>query len=150
MTMSFKKKIKEFLKDTSQIYLRNFPGNFEVDKKNNLTPNQLYPYGKNIKKYFLNEAKINLDGLNLNENDKISSMGTCFAEEVSTYLKFSKENFNYISLENNIFNFSSNWGRVYTVKNLRQIIEYSLGHLPIITEKYNHTCFDPLREYTVG
>ena len=50
-----------------------------------------------------------------------------------------------------IFNFSANWGRVYTVKNLRQIIDYSLNNTtPILIEKFKDNFFDPIREHSVG
>lgn len=148
--MNFINNIKSFLKDFFQSIKRFFPGEFKNDKKNNLELNQIYPEGINLFKLFKIESKNLLSEIKLEKDFKISSIGTCFAEEVSYY--FNKSNaYNYFKIEENIFNFSANWGRVYTVKNLHQIIDYSLSDdFPIYTENYNLNYFDPLREYSVG
>jgi len=148
--MSFPSSLIFFLKDLLQTIKWFFPGEFIDDKKNNLSFNQIYPNGKNIIKLFEVEAKNLLFKIDLKKNHKISSIGTCFAEEVSYYFDKSKE-YNYFKLEDNFFNFSANWGRVYTIKNLHQIIRYSLSDsTPTYIEEYKGIFFDPLREYSVG
>ena len=149
--MNFFKSIKEIIKDKLQTLLWILPRQPEIDFKNDLKSSQIYPYGKNIRKLFYEEAIRSLKDLELKENYKISSIGTCFAEEVSTFLSRKANRYNYIKYEKNIFNFSANWGRVYTVKNLRQIIDYSLNNTtPILIEKFKDNFFDPLREHSVG
>ena len=149
--MNFFKSIKEIIKDKLQTLLWILPRQPEIDLKNDLKSSQIYPYGKNIRKLFYEEAVRSLKDLELKENYKISSIGTCFAEEVSTFLSRKDNRYNYIKYEKNIFNFSANWGRVYTVKNLRQIIDYSLNNTtPILIEKFKDNFFDPLREHSVG
>lgn len=148
--MSFLSHTKFFLKDLLQTIKWFFPGKFIDDKKNNLSFNQIYPNGKNINKLFEVEAKNLLFEIDLKKNLKISSIGTCFAEEVSYFFNKSKE-YTYLKLEDNFFNFSANWGRVYTIKNLHQIIKYSfLDSTPTYIEEYKGIFFDPLREYSVG
>lgn len=143
-------KFKFLIKDSSQSIKRIFPGKFKGDKKNKLEYNQIYPNGNNLTRLFQIEAKNLLGKLEFKEDFKISSIGTCFAEEVSYYFSNSKE-YNYLKLEDNFFNFSANWGRVYTIKNLHQIINYSFkDNFPIYYEFYNKKYFDPLREYSVG
>ena len=149
--MNFFKSIKEIIKDKLQTLLWILPRQPEIDLKNDLKSSQIYPYGKNIRKLFYEEAIRSLKDLELKENYKISSIGTCFAEEVSTFLSRKDNRYNYIRYEKNIFNFSANWGRVYTVKNLRQIIDYSINNTtPILIEKFKDNFFDPLREHSVG
>ena len=149
--MIFFNSLKNILKDKLQNLLWVLPRKPEIDLKNNLKSSQIYPYGNYIKKLFHEEGIRSLKDLKLKENFKISSIGTCFAEEVSTFLSKRKNRYNYIKYEKNIFNFSANWGRVYTVKNLRQIIDYSLNNsTPILIEKFKDNFFDPLREHSVG
>lgn len=149
--MNFFNSLKNILKDKLQNLLWILPRQPEIDLKNNLKSSQIYPYGNYIKKLFYEEGIRSLKDLKLKENFKISSIGTCFAEEVSTFLSKRNNRYNYIKYEKNIFNFSANWGRVYTVKNLRQIIDYSLNNsTPILIEKFKDNFFDPLREHSVG
>jgi len=143
--------LKNFIKDLNQDFLRFFPGKLEKNEKQNLSETQIYPKGINIIKVLNIDAKQRLDKIDFSENPNIASIGTCFAEELSIHLKKTSSFLNYINIEKNVFNFSANWGRVYTVKNLKQIIDYSFSDMaPLLTEKYKNKFFDPLREYSVG
>lgn len=146
------RKIKDFLKDSLSQIKRCFPGRLSGDLKNNLSKNQIYPHGINLIKVLNEDSKQRLKGLGYSKELNIASIGTCFAEELSGYFKNQNQNFKYLSLEKNVFNFSANWGRVYTVKNLLQIISYSLDKkfIPIHVEKYKDVFFDPLREHSAG
>lgn len=148
--MKVLKKIKESLKDLHQIILRIFPGKFQNDEKNNISFSQIYPYGINIDKLLKIESKNLLKDLNYKSEFRISSIGTCFAEEVSKFFN-SETKYNYLNLEKNLFDYSANWGRVFTTKNLEQVLLYSLTNkIPIYKELYKGNYFDPLREWIVG
>ena len=84
-------------------------------------------------------------------NMPMASIGTCFAEEFANYLKENPGVGSYLYTEANVFNSSANWGRVYTIKNLRQIVEYSLDDsIPIYYEKTKNGFIDPFREFSTG
>ena len=146
------RRIKDILKDFSSQIKRFFPGEISGDVKNNLSKNQIYPIGVNLIKVLNEDSKHRLKDLNFSKELNIASIGTCFAEELSGYFNNQNKNYKYLSLEKNVFNFSANWGRVYTVRNLLQIILYSLDNnsIPINVEKYKEYFFDPLREYSTG
>lgn len=146
------RRIKDFLKDSLSQIGRYFPGEISGDLKNDLSKNQIYPNGRNLIKVLNEDSKQRLSELNFSKELNIASIGTCFAEELSGYFKNQNKDFKYMSLEKNIFNFSANWGRVYTVKNLLQIILYSLNKnsIPVHIDKYKDIFFDPLREHSTG
>ena len=114
--------LKNFLKDFYQDIIRYFPKKLSKNDKQKLSETQIYPEGTNIIKILNIESKQRLEDLKLAKNSTAASIGTCFAEELSKYLKIHTSFLDYIDLEKNFFNFSANWGRVYTVKNLKQII----------------------------
>ena len=125
------------------------PKKHKGNKKYNLKKQQIYPEGK----FFLESLNENIHSVfkksHFTLNSNITSIGTCFAEEVSYFmLKKSK---NYKVLEKNIFNFIINWGRVYTASNLKQLINYSFDdQFKIFTKLGTKGYFDPLRDYSCG
>jgi hypothetical protein len=57
----------------------------------------------------------------------------------------------YVYVENDIFNSSANWGRVYTIHNFLQIVKYSVtDKVPVYIEENDKGFIDPRRERTVG
>lgn len=144
--------IKDLIKDNIEDIKRHIPRDIIEDKKNDLLNTQIYPSGKNLIKILNIDAEQRLKEINISEKSKIASLGTCFAEEIAIHFKNQEEKLTYINLEKNIFNFSANWGRVYTLKNLLQIISYSTyeKEVPIFVEQYKNLFFDPLREYSIG
>ena len=62
--MNFFKSIKEIIKDKLQTLLWILPRQPEIDLKNDLKSSQIYPYGKNIRKLFYEEAIRSLKILN--------------------------------------------------------------------------------------
>ena len=129
----------------------NFPSPAKGIKKQGLNELQIYPSGKNfysiIKKSCLKEFQNSNIPLDL----KISSLGTCFAEEISKRLNSKKYIANYIYVEENIYNFSANWGRVYTLPNLMQILAYSFNNdIEVELEKDQTKFIDPFREHSVN
>ena len=143
--------IKNFLKDNYQDIIRYFPGQLKKNKKIELSETQIYPFGKNLKEVLKRDSFNRLNGINFKKNDKIASLGTCFAEEVGYFLKKNSNLNNYINYEENSFNFSANWGRVFCIINLKQILNYSIEEkFPVKTEEYKKQFFDPYRDYSTG
>jgi len=66
--------------------------------KYNLEKTQIYPLGSNFYESIKDGLKINFENLSLSEQTSYASIGTCFAEEFSTYLKESNIG-KYITLE---------------------------------------------------
>ena len=116
----------------------------------NLVNTQVYQNGNNFDLTLKKAISFSLKNLKFKKEYKVASIGTCFAEEVSKFLKKEKNLGNYIQLEENIWESSVDWGRVYTIQNVKQIIEYSTKNTtPIYIEKDKGLYFDPLREQTV-
>lgn len=117
-----------------------------------LDKNQIYPEGVNFYKCLAEQLRSDFKNLSLTGNTPIASIGSCFAEHFAPYM--ISNGFNYLKEESNVYNFSANWGRVYTVPNLCQIIGYSTGDFPIVLEetacrsykKRENGWFDPLRD----
>ncbi len=140
--------LKRHIKDLQDL-LKYFTKIKKTNNKYELADVQIYPNGNKIKEYFNNQMAFS--NLIIEKNTKIASIGTCFAEEISTFFSKNKQYGNYIQLEKNIFNSSANWGRVYTTRNLLQIIEYSFHkEYPVFIDKKKQGYFDLLREYSVG
>ena len=117
--------------------------------KYNLYADQVYPKGTNLQKHFLMTVQKQFKDLNFTKSTKVSSLGTCFAEEFSKFLV--NYGGSYIYKEKNTFSSSANWGRVFTISHLAQTIQYSLGDkIPLIVEKCNKGFFDPTRETECG
>tara|TARA_B100001175_G_scaffold379_1_gene327 strand:+ start:5480 stop:6472 length:993 start_codon:yes stop_codon:yes gene_type:complete len=144
-------KIKNFLKDNYQDIIRHFPGKLKKDEKQELLETQIYPFGKNLIEVLNRDSYTRLNGINYKKKHKIASLGTCFAEEVAYFLKNKSQFYNYINYEENVFNFSANWGRVFCVINLKQILKYSIEEkFPVKIEKFKKLYFDPFREHSTG
>tara|TARA_Y100000590_G_C15686641_1_gene1001868 strand:+ start:285 stop:1253 length:969 start_codon:yes stop_codon:yes gene_type:complete len=140
-----------------KIYLKNlienckkfFPLKKNKTNKYKLNEKQLYPKGR----FFIESLEKNIIEIfkdtNFQLEKKIVCIGTCFAEEFAFFLK--KNSKNYEVYESNKFNFQANWGRVYTTRNLRQIIQYSFDdNFKIFTKKSLEGFLDPLRDYSCG
>ena len=151
MIRKMKREIADWFRDTREIYFRNFPGPLTGLKNHNLSETQVFPNGNNLFEGISKGTKKMFIPLQITPEMSMASIGTCFAEEFATYLKENPGVGTYLYRESNVFNSSANWGRVYTIKNLRQIIEYSLGDdVPFYTEKTKKGFIDPLREFSTG
>lgn len=87
-------------------------------------PTKIYPK-KNIRDY-LKESNPNYNIIN--KKTKISSMGSCFAGNIADYL--IKNKYNYLIKEEETIKrknqkSSADWGAVYNIPCIRQIIQYS-------------------------
>ena len=151
MIIKLLKLLKYIFVDTLEHYKYYFPGQLKNSKRYNLDEEHVYPTGKNIDKLF--EIHVKNDLRIFNEDSlRYASIGTCFAEEFSKYISTQHKYLEYIKTEDNVFYASANWGRVYTLPNLQQIIEYSLTnkHNVLIEQSKTKGFFDPFREYSVG
>ncbi|HLP58933.1 MAG TPA: GSCFA domain-containing protein, partial [Candidatus Deferrimicrobium sp.] len=120
--------------------------------EHNLTGYQVYPFGNNFFSCMGPAVEMEFKDLTVDLKTPVASLGSCFAEEFA-YHMLSK-GFNYIRTEKNRSS-SANWGRVYTIPNLKQIVDYShLPSYPVIIEKTSSRSnkqeksgwFDPLRD----
>ncbi len=151
MIIKLLKLLKYIFKDNLEYYKYHFPGQLKILSRYNLDAKQVYQTGKNIDKLF--EIHVKNDLRIFNEDSlRYASIGTCFAEEFSKYISTQHKYLEYIKTEDNVFYASANWGRVYTLPNLQQIIEYSLTnkHNVLIEQSKTKGFFDPFREYSVG
>ena len=113
----------------------------------NLAPTQVYPEGRHFLPVLEQALSRKLAPLGLDRTTPVASIGTCFAEEFALFMKRRK--FNYVTTEPDVMAASANWGRVYTVPNLVQIVRYSFeDDFPLLIESTDKGCFDPLREHT--
>lgn len=118
-------------------------------EKYNLSDYQVYPAGKNFNLLLKQYIQKEFSKIDFNKQKKIAAMGTCFAEEISKFLYDKK--LNYIKKEDNVFNFSANWGRIYTTPNLYQILKYSNEvNSEIFVEKNEKGFFEPTRDHICG
>ena len=78
--------------------------------------NQYYSY---FNKIFFNNSI--LSKLKADENSLV--LGSCFSLRISDFLN---RNFKTKIYEQNKLNLKVNWGRVYSIKNIEQIIQYSV------------------------
>lgn len=127
------------------------PSKLKGSPRYGLSETQVYPSGKNISNLLEKTTLGAFSTLGIPSSRKMASIGTCFAEEFAQHLKLNPELGNYLLVEENVFNSSANWGRVYTTENLLQIINYSLDeNVPIHIEHTDKGFMDPLREYSAG
>jgi hypothetical protein len=112
-----------------------------------LSATQIYPHGKNFLPVLGEATAEKLRNLKLGPAVPVASIGTCFAEEFAAYMR--ARGYNYVSTEPDVFHASANWGRVYTIPNLHQIVRYSFEQgYPLLVEQSAKGWFDPLREFT--
>lgn len=145
--------MKTFLKRIIRGLKRRFPDSHAGKSAYGLSPLQIYPEGVNYHDQFALAVARHLRDLVWDKDTSFASIGSCFAEEFSRNI--SAIGLHYPVYEENCWNFPVNWGRVYTIQNFAQIIDYSLlENYPIFLEqgKLNKTntigWLDPLRENT--
>ena len=147
-----KNKYNDIAAPINEYFERYLPGEFKQSPKHELSITQVYQMGSNFK-LALEKATFNkFKDLSSCSNTLVASIGTCFAEEFSAFMKNNNGDLGkYLFLEDNVFNSSANWGRVYTIQNLLQIVKYSLSDkIPIYLVESSKGFLDPLREYSVG
>jgi hypothetical protein len=114
-----------------------------------LTSAQVYPRGTNFDECVRAGIAGHLEGLVIREDTPVASIGSCFADEFASHMR--ERRFNYVTAESDVFPASANWGRVYTIPSLRQVVMYSTADdFPMPVERASEGWFDPLREPAVG
>lgn len=69
-----------------------------------------------------------LDKFTLTKQDKVMSIGSCFAQHISNYLQ--SKDYNYLLYEKNYRQFSAKYGNVYTVEQGKQLLERAIHQDP--------------------
>ena len=140
---------RDWIKDRRETCYRVFAKKSDKRSKTGAYNLEIYPFGNEFLSYVATVTKEQFKALDYQLQTPVASIGTCFADEFASHMKHSGGN--YLYLEKNIFNSSANWGRVYTVPNLLQIIKYSLtDDVPVHIEQYEAGFLDPFRERSVG
>lgn len=140
--------LKDRLRDVRESLRRNFPGSLKGVDKYGLGITQVYPQGKNFFQALEMATCENFKNLEITTDTPVASIGTCFAEEFASFMKSAGGR--YLLVEDNAFNASANWGRVYTIPNLRQIVEYSVSETPAVLVESEAKYIDPSREKSIG
>jgi len=132
-------------RDTRESITRHLKPITKRDSRYGLTPIQRYPLGEDFHQVMIETASVTLAGTSFDKETPVAAIGSCFAEEVSRVLR--ENAFNFLIEEKNLWNFSAAWGRVFTVPNFCQIVDYSLNpNLPIVVGKSSHGYFDATRD----
>ena len=138
-------RLKRSLSRLLQLVPRAFPSAHEGLPQHNLAGTQVYPIGVNFHKVLADAQKKKFASLRITSETPVASIGSCFAEHFAAHML--KSGFNYPIHEPNAFNASAEWGRVYTIPNLKQIVDYSFDPAyPVYVEQSAKGWFDPLRE----
>lgn len=141
--------LRRMMKDRWESFKRFVPAKQVGIPKYGIGPTQVYPQGTHFFPIIKKATKEKLLGIDLTPTTPVASIGTCFAEKFAYFMQ--EHNYNYVCTEQDALAASANWGRVYTIPNLLQIIQYSASHAyPLILEKCNQGWFDPLRESRVA
>ncbi|MGD2087513.1 MAG: GSCFA domain-containing protein [Candidatus Aminicenantes bacterium] len=145
--------VRRKYREAKNYWSRKHPPPHQGVPAHGLEEYQVHPYGDNFFPGLVTAVKREFNGLTIDLDTPIASIGSCFAEEFAYYMMGKK--FNYIQAEKSRLGASANWGRVYTIPNLKQIVDYSLDKsYPILVEKTagrslkkkEQGWFDPLRD----
>lgn len=110
---------------------------------------KVLPLSKNIDNYYNKILIDKFKKIGIDKNKTFSNIGSCFGVRISEYL--SRNINNYIVHEKTTSKNSINWGHVYNILNLSQVINYSVNpEKKFIIEKCSQGFFDPMRATTVG
>lgn len=131
--------MKNILKIFHQFFL-GLQKKSAVDTRFVPTSNQYDSYFNKI----ISSNKI-LSKIKLDKNSIV--LGSCFSIRLSDFLY---KNFETTILEKNRYKLKVNWGRIYNIKNIEQIIEYSIYKKKILIENNSNYFFDPLREDSIS
>src|SRR5579864_2482660 len=113
-----------------------------------LLDTQVYPAGTHFDEGVCAGMARALEGLVVGKDTPVASIGSCFANEFASYMR--EAGFNYVTAEHDVFPASANWGRVYTIPGLSQIVNYSTDdECRLTVEESAEGWFDPLRESAI-
>ncbi len=115
-------------------------------KNQKIETTRIFPSRNQFQSYFEKSVDKKIKNLKIDKN--FLTIGSCFSVRIANYAFKKNNEFIY---EKNSFNFLANWGRVYTVANLNEIVEYTLdNNKKIHIEKQKDFFFDPLREDSIS
>jgi hypothetical protein len=138
-------RLRKYVKDAMEVINRRTPAKPAGLPKYGLGLTQVYPQGRNFLPVLQEATITKLGGVGLSPTTPVCSIGTCFAEEFAYFMR--DQGYNYVRTENDALAASANWGRVYTIPNLLQIVRYSMEpSYPLVLEHDDSGWFDPLRE----
>jgi hypothetical protein len=138
-------RLRKFVKDAMEVVHRRTASEPTGLPKYGLELTQVYPQGRNFLPVLQQATTTKLGGIGMSPTTPVSSIGTCFAEEFAYFMR--DQGYNYVRTENDALAASANWGRVYTIPNLLQIVRYSTEpSYPLLLEQSTSGWFDPLRE----
>jgi hypothetical protein len=140
---------RRWLRDGFEAARRRFPPAPRALPQFGLSATQVYPQGDNFDVVLGQAMAGKLEGLGLDARTPVASIGTCFAEEFAHFMQ--QRGLNYVRTEPDALAASANWGRVYTIPNLLQIVRYSFEpDFPLVVERSERGFFDPLRDYVTA
>lgn len=143
------KSLQRRIRDRVEDLRRRRPARHRGLEQFGLTSAQVYPRGINFDDCVRAGIAGGLEGLVIRKETPVASIGSCFADEFASHMR--AEGFNYVAAESDAFPASANWGRVYTIPCLHQVVMYSTAEdfaMPI--ERSAEGWFDPLREPEIG
>jgi hypothetical protein len=141
--------VQRRLQDRVENWRRYRPAPHRGIEELGLTPAQVYPRGINFDDCVRQAIAGGIEELVIRKETAVASIGSCFADEFASFMR--RAGFNYVAAESEVFPASANWGRVYTIPALRQVVLYSTqDDFPIPIERSSEGWFDPLREPLVG
>jgi hypothetical protein len=141
--------IQRRVRDWIEDFRRRRPAPHRGLEEFGLTGARVYPWGINFDDCVRAGIAGQFEGLVIRKETPVASIGSCFADEFASHMRV--EGFNYVTAESDVFPASANWGRVYTIPALRQIVMYSTDDdFPMTMERAAEGWFDPLREPAVG
>ena len=141
--------VQRRLRDRIEDLRRRLPTPHRGLEQFGLTAAQVYPQGVNFDDCVRAGIAGQLEDLIIRKETPVASIGSCFADEFASHMR--EAGFNYVAAESDVFPASANWGRVYTIPSLRQIVMYSTAEdFAIPIERSPDGWFDPLREPAIG
>ena len=140
--------VHRWLRDRLEDFRRRRPAPHRGLERFGLAGTQVYPVGINFDECVRVGIARKLEGLAIGKDTPVASIGSCFANEFASHMR--EAGFNYVTAETDVFPASANWGRVYTIPCLRQIVEYSTNEsCSLAVERAAEGWFDPLRESAI-
>lgn len=140
-----RRRVRDWIEDVR----RRRPGRHRGLAEFGLSGAQVYPRGINFDDFLHETIAAQFEGIVIRKETLVASIGSCFADEFASYMR--ERGFNYVTAESDVFPASANWGRVYTIPALRQVVMYSTADdFPMPIEHSVDGWFDPLREPAIG
>jgi hypothetical protein len=143
------RRVQRRVHDYLEAWRRRHPEAHQGIERFGLAPAQIYPRGINFDDCLRDAIAGTLEDLVIRKETPVASIGSCFADEFASHMR--RGGFNYVAAESDVFPASANWGRVYTIPALRQVVMYSTqDDFALAIEHSAEGWFDALRERAAG